>query len=501
MKTVLFKCLIIALLISFHNTGYATPQLLLFTDKTESEIGRPIRVELYAIDIKNKLSKINLSPLSKDFGIVSEYSTDETSDSRWPGKVVQILNLKIYPRKTGLITIPSLVLNKSTSKTKTVTIKSSSSIADPVISLSTKSAYTRQQFIIQVSVVSGHLSSRLTINSGDKITGFESTALKFKRSKQKNGQYLLTTGWALSALNSGTKNIELPEIEYSESGVSRRKYYLPVQEMKIKSLPAYLPPTIPVGEVSLSSQLSKSALVKTDSVFYWKLKIQGKLSNSYQLPPVLRQVKSHNDLKIFPVNTEREQVISSDNFTSVVTHSIPVKINRSGFIPLPSIQAQYFEPDSGKIINISTKAQYVTVANSYLLILIYSLAALIFYFISSNIYKLFKIRNYKNAMRNNALNILKKELKPGDIRQAVNLLSRAEGWPENISLTQWKVFWSEKYNTDSEFSQLLQQLSGLMYAGKQSESIKELANKLIAIVENRQYKKRLRNFDMPVFNL
>ena len=99
------------LLILISPLANAAPQLIIHTDKVESEVGRPIRLELIAVALKEKLSAIKLDELNKDFGVITDYSIADASDPRWPNQSVQILNLKIYPRKTGTLTIPAFKIS------------------------------------------------------------------------------------------------------------------------------------------------------------------------------------------------------------------------------------------------------------------------------------------------------------------------------------------------------------------------------------------------------
>lgn len=232
-------------------------QLILYTDKSESVLGRPIRVDLYAVNLKTKISDINLSILKKDFGVVIDYAINDTIDKRWPNKKIQILKFKLYPRKTGSISIPSIASKNISSKEKIILVtKGETSL--PVITLPKTPPYTQQQFIVHVEILSSNSTSRLSIDKKYEIDNFESIALPFERSKNKEGLYKLKIGWALTAITSGQHNIYLPPIEYSVSGVSRKKFFLTSTSINIKALPSYLPPTIPVGKVSIQSLSPKN---------------------------------------------------------------------------------------------------------------------------------------------------------------------------------------------------------------------------------------------------
>ena len=478
----------------------ASPQLLLLSDKTESELGRPIRVELIAVSIKEKLSEIDLEPLTKHFGVITDYFTADTRDSRWPKQTIQVLNLKLYPRQAGNLIIPGLSLGKFTSNEEIVKASTGEN-GTPQIKLSANTPFERQQFTVQVTIQSSQLSARLSISDNEQIKGFESSPLSFKRTKQKNGLYLLQIGWALSALNKNIQRFELPAIEYSVSGVLRKKYYLPVQNVKINQLPAYLPPTIPVGKVLLSSKLSNTGLLKTDSIIYWHLQLKGNLSNSYQLPPVLRQIKSNNTIKFFPVNSKRSQITSEENLTSTVTHIIPLKVLTSGVIKLPEINTQYFDPANGKLVK-------TTLATTSVFALSIFWQTLVFILLFSAIAYLFKVLHRKwsryylsKQLRELAIQVLQNNSETSDIRTALKLIAKAEYWPENMSLTQWRESWSKKYKTDNTFNQLMDKISQACYskADLNNDDLTDITNEVIDVIDKRN--KIYSNPNLPLFNL
>ncbi len=478
----------------------ASEQIFLFTDKNKSELGRPVRVEIIAVSVKEKLSKINLEPLDKYFGVITSYSTADTRDSRWPNQTLQILNLKLYPRYSGSIIIPRLTLGKFKSKEKIIYV-SKAKIGNPQLSLSSNNPFERQLFTVQVTIPVTQLSARLTIAGYDKIHGFESSPLNFKRTKQNDGSYLLQIGWALSALNYGKQRLELPAINYSVSGVSRKKYYLPIRYINIKKLPSYLPPTIPVGRITLQSQLSKTGILKTDSIIYWDFQLKGNFISSYQLPPVLRQIKSNQNIKFFPENSVRKRLVTENNVIASISHNIPLKILKTGTIKLPKIEIQYFDPVSGKIVNQILQQSTVIGLNIIWIIIIYILIIIISIYVFRILYGKWKRILYSRQQRNLALQLLKNTTDKREIRKALKLIANAEYWPENISLTHWAEYWSNKYRINSDFKQLMQNISQAYYADNNlnTDNLNDIANKLIDILENRNVIVKFKS-NLPLFN-
>ena len=473
------------LLILISPLANAVPQLFIHAEKTESEIGRPIRLELVAVAINDKLSAIKLDELNKDFGVITDYSTADASDPRWPNQSVQILNLKIYPRKTGKLTIPALKINGAQSKI--LIIKSTEGKTSvPKLTLSSNEPYFRQQIIAHISVVSSSPTSRLSINKDSQAKGFESHPLAFNRTKQKDGRYRLQIGWALTALKTGSQTLQLPVIDYSVSGVTRKRFFLPTTTpLTIKPLPAYLPATIPVGKVKIKSELKQRFLLSTDSLYYWELKLNGKVNNTYRLPPVLRQIKNNDDLQFLPINSQRSINANTKTLTSNVAHSIPFKSSASGWLSLPKIRLQYFEPESGTIKTIFHQAPNILVLSPFWLTIASIIILLFLTWLFKETHKKWKRYQFTQSKYQQALTLLKEQDSNKAIREALKLIAQAEYWVENLTITQWSTLWKQKYKTDSDFEMSCHALSDVCYQSQTTHNVNNINKKLINWIINK----------------
>ena len=474
--------------ISLHaKDNIESSYLYLYTDKTESVLGRPIRVEIYAVSLKSKISNLKLSPLSKDFGVEVDHIINNTTDERWPNKSVQVLKLKLYPRKSGKLIIPNLSIEKIQSKYKVVFIKDNNTSKNTV---SLSSPYERQQIFSHFTVTSLDSSARLSINNKSTINGFDSTPLHFKRSKNKDGSYLLQIGWSLSAIKSGIVNLELPPIDYSVSGVKRKKFYLPVKKIFVKALPLYISPTTPIGKITILSNIDNSRIFKTNSLSSWTVKVKGTMNNAYNLPPVLRQIKSNTQFEFLPVNSHYLTESSENNIYSTVVHTIPFKALKSGFLTLPQIQTQYFDPNDGKLKTIFHRSSTIFIlGNVWRSILAIFLFTVFFYLLKisnknwkSYIYSKSKLdQAIKNLQQNGIINI----------RESINLIAESEFWPKNMSLSQWAKCWGRKYNVNKDFYEFMQELSNNIYSNNSNGKQYDLHSKLLNLVNTRKRIKKL----------
>ena len=475
--------------ILLYTTCIASPQLILTTDKTQTELGHPIRVHLYGISLKSRLSDIDLESLTPDFGVITDYASGATEDKRWPGQSVQMLQFKIYPRKAGNITIPSLNLDKIHSQKKVLNIIAGDT-GSPALRLDTETPYQKQEMIIHFTLTSGSSNARLTSKSTFKLKGIEIVPLEFYRTRIAGGKYRLHIGWALTALTAGKHTVQLPPVEYSISGGSRKLFYPPLRSISVKSLPAYLPPTIPVGKISITSEVSPSSWLQTDTLSYWTLKLTANTTDVYSLPPVLRQVKTNPELQVFPVISDRKIKVEQNKVTSQVIHTIPFKSLKNGRLTLPEIQFQYFDPEHGKIKLVTYSANPVFVLSFLWEVLLGILTTVIFLWLVNIVYKKWIHWRTINKKRQQAINLLHKPGSKNNIRNAIRVICEADTGSANKSLSEWKQYWLKLYQTNENFEDLYKAVSNACYSNQDNIDLNALTSELIFLFNNRKRKNR-----------
>jgi len=471
----------------FSAISVADSRLILVLDKTQSELGRPIRAEIIALSIKKSLNEIDFKVLEENFGVITEYATSGINDARWPQQDVQQLKFKIYPRHSGKLIVPKLHIEQLSTKEISINV-TDSSYAKPNFKLSENTAFQRQQITAKFTVLSSELSARLSISKSDEIKNFESTPLAFKRTKQKNGLYLLQAGWVISGFKSGQQIINFPPIEYSVSGVLRKKYFLPLQKINIKKLPNYIPPTLPVGKVSLTSELSQSGILPSDSLLYWKVKLSGDFQNAYQLPSILRQIKSHHNVKFYPANSERIQNIQTGKVSSSVAHSIPLVFLNSGFQQLPTLTIKYYDPVAEKISEYTLFGKTVFSLSYFLQVVVLLLLIISFLPIIKRIRAKWQQYNLSKKYRRQAIQLLESISNKYQLKESIVLLSLAEKWPENITVSQWYEMWLGKYHKQKYDQEFILSLSNILYSETQAtyDELLHISSLLKNIVQTRK---------------
>lgn len=483
----------------------AEPQLLLELNKTEVQIGRHINAQLYGIDLPGKLVDINLEGLRESFGIDILETIEDAEDPRWPTQSVQSIQFKLYPRQIGNYLLPELIFSGIKSNHKNISVlkgvvksRSGSKSIVREVSLPSAEIWERQQVLIEVKFTTPE--TFVTLNTEIiKIPGFEVFPVPTKSVKvSQDGSELsaISIGWILFPLVAGQYNLELPSIEYQQSGRTLRTYYLPKQKLNIKALPPYVPPTMPVGKIGISSSLREQELLSPSELSYWDITLTGDGVSPNWMPSVIRQLKSNSNIDFFSTDSIRESKIQKNVLQSQVVHLVPFKALGNGKLELPVIQAQYFDPTTGKIIRISHHPEQAFVLSMTWRFFIGGLLSLLIIFMGRYFYREISALQKRRRLHQAALSQITQATSFFDVRNSLNVLANAEGWPGNLTIQHWTLYWESCFKRDDGFLELLQQLSQACY---DKEPLQGLEDFRLKFVSQLSAKKRKRKISLPLF--
>jgi hypothetical protein len=372
----------------------ARPSLEVQLKKSSGELGRPVYLKIIGEELKTDLSKLSLHSLNEQFVLDSkDLDTEIVVKTYANGKQKnnallrrQTLSLKLYPRHTGELLIPSFSIDKHSSTEKTIKIQHAATDGELISmdwNLTSSEVWQREQIIVSLTLTTPEEFAIIKL-AKQSVDGIEITPLPVNREwieDEQGGRSKITAGWSLLPLKSGNLEIDLPAIEYHLSGVIRRTFYLPKIKLKIRPLATYLPPTIPVGKVNIKSSITPAGILNTNDLAYWNISIESKSLTPYWLPPVLRQIKSNDNIFFFPATSKRSMHPDSSGVRGRVNHTIPFKPLSNGLTNLPSLKIQYFDPTTGKLESVVQQTKRpISMGNATRILAIFILLNL--YFIS-----------------------------------------------------------------------------------------------------------------------
>ena len=473
----LHACLLLLLLCPF--TVLAKPFLETQVKNSTIELGRPLYIKIIAEELETDLSTLPLQALSKNFVLASkdldteilEQNNGQSKQSRKTASRRQTLSLKLFPRQSGKFLIPVFSVENISSDEQVIKVEDATTRGDEISfdwSLSSSSAWQREQIIILLTITTPEEYANVKLVK-QAVDGIELTPLPVTREwikEKQNGQSKITTGWSLLPLQGGNLNIDLPAVEYNLSGVKRRTFYLPEIKLEIQPLPTYLPPTIPVGEIQIETSVTPNGMLKKDELAYWNLSIKSSSLTPYWLPPVLRQVKSDKHIQFYPANSKRSLHPDSTGTNGRVDHTVPFKPLRNGITCLPDLKIQYFDTVIGKLETVRHKTDCsISSGTAVRILFILTLAGLLA-FLSIRVF-LYWIKQIRvGRKRQSVLALIRSASTETDLLAGIRRLARVEGWPSNITLSEWLKHCQEKYICDNKLEKSLQELSCNYYGSR-----------------------------------
>jgi hypothetical protein len=351
--------------------------------------------------------------------------------------------------------------------------------------LSTARPWQRQQVLLRVSITTAEAFASLR-SEAPQLPGFETVLLPPQRqSVSLNGQpgARLAIGWALFPLRPGRQQLELPVIDYRVGGVTRRRYYLPAITLEVRPLPPYLPPTVPVGRLSISSTVQPDHLIRPGQLGFWTVKLASPDLLPALLPAVLRQLQDSDGIHYLPAKSRRRTNPTATGVHGEVRHAIPFKARRNGPLALPDLEVQVFDPDAGRLVRLRHQPRRPWSLGLAWQGLFITLGLVMLYRLGRRAGRAVSAARQRRHLRRRALAQLQQAASPQQICAALRLYGRMLGWPRNLSLSAWQARWHEQFTAPPELPRWLAQLRSACYGQpEQHFDVAGLQRQLLALL-------------------
>ncbi|MGB5767434.1 MAG: hypothetical protein WBM38_11940 [Arenicellales bacterium] len=200
-------------------------------------------------------------------------------------------------------------------------------------------------------------------------------------------------------------------------------------------------------------------MLKTGELAYWNISINSTSLTPYWLPPLLRQVKSDDTIQFYPANSKRSTRPDSIGVNGRVEHTVPFKTRKNGTTVLPDLQTLYFDPTTGKLETVIHKNERLVSSGTAVRILAPLTVAAFALYLSFLLFRYWNKRIRYAKQRQSALALMRKASTAADLLTGLRQLGSVEGWPSNITLSEWLKHCQDKYKCDNNLEQLLEELS------------------------------------------
>jgi len=457
---------------------FPVAKLTVTTDSPQIQLGKYLTLYISyqaSKPIPVELNKIDTSALDSHFHV--EKNADVSLDEE---KYQYFWKLRLYPYATGSVTIPKLNFNGHESESWSI------EVIDPVdlktglpikvehkISNTNPWAREQIQFLTTLNTKVDIRQLKIDEMNNSKLTLVQLENLQSKATTQEHNVYKV--GWAASAHKNGQIKLNLPPVNLIRDGVTTHLFYPPPIELNVKSLPVYVPTTIPVGKISIAN-LKKQYYLFQDSLSSMDFTLIGEGLTEASLPDITRQFSNNQRLRFYP-----KQTSTSINFDKRVARTntayrIPIKVLEQGIINIPTIKLIYFDPVSGTLKTSQYEAiRFFSISPGvfYVLstLLIISFIWLALKFVKYSFRSLHKFVRIKNAINN-----FRQVKTRNELRQAMRQACYAHGYTQNLTPMQWLSYFKTRFYKNPSLASKLNQLFYQTENG--ADSIPALAKQL-----------------------
>jgi hypothetical protein len=153
-----------------------------------------------------------------------------------------------------------------------------------------------------------------------------------------------------------------------------------------------------------------------------------------------------------------------------VIHEVPFKARRIGTVDLPQLKVQYFDPDTGRIESVYHQTPPPMAGNVLVVILFAALTIVL----SARGGRWFIQRYTRHRQREFAIHTVRDAVTAKEILLGLRGYAAAEGWPANLTVTDFLRFWQQRYHVSTELQTSLHCLSQLLYGGNKDQSLEKL---------------------------
>ena len=312
-----------------------------------------------------------------------------------------------------------------------------------VIKKSSLDVWQRQQILITIQAETIDSFARLEAEDFQQ-KGFSIIAYPFERNERDNKTQLVLK-WAVFPFISGEQELKLPDIIFRPNRGRKKVLNVKALKLRVRKLPIYIPPTMPVGKIRLESSWQQGKIIFTKKLLEWSVKVTGDSVVAQTMPSISQQVLATKFLQVLPIKRSQKTLMNEKGIVSQREYVIPLKAVINGIFSLPKIEVQYFEPISGKLEKVSLIQPLRLSLHKWLfwlmVLVLFSLLAWILWEGST----MAKTWLSVFIKRKQAITLFSKAENYQQIRSAVNQLSLLEGWEANLSLTTFIEKWERKF--------------------------------------------------------
>ncbi len=317
------------------------------TNQNVYAIGHAIDIIFETRNISQSLSSLELNVLNKDF-VVHDYNVDKFEDLI-DGTLVRVENLvvRLYPRRTGKLSIPRFKLGRYRSKSIPLSIINDFNSAIKIRTTTVKKTYFQREPInVYVDIYYRRKKNISSIGELKNENFIISDVVKTEYTTKDNDNTIPVDrfSWIVTPLVDGLQTLHLPMIKTG----GRRMFPSGKLKLNVVSLPSTLPGMVPVSKQTITNNKVTDEKMWINKVYYWTFTLIGNGLNENTLDKILNsQLRSNSIIRYFPKTFKKIRINNGAQFKIDV--KIPFKLYKTGEFVLPVLDIPYISSETGII--------------------------------------------------------------------------------------------------------------------------------------------------------
>ncbi len=323
-------------------------------DKPAITLGEPVSLTLESKGLS--LDDLDITPITSHFYVAARTLSRGTD--------TETLVLTLYPRGSGVLSVPSLQVNALRTAVLALKVTDGSEAVSRVTaswSLTPASPLVNQPARLTLSIcddgslqwqrpglptATGRLLRALGEEEGEGTRGDESCTLH---------QF----HWSLIATQSGPASLAIPMIDANRFG-QRLRFPGPVAAYQARALPAWLPGATPPVEPQVRAE-SLPSRWPVNRPLNWRFQVTGGYSVEGLKSLLELQLRDTPELGIYPPLIEAVALDDPASPLSRYDVTLFFQPRKRGLLNLPVLRLPWYDTTRGQLANIELKAMPLTV--------------------------------------------------------------------------------------------------------------------------------------------
>ena len=332
---------LLCLLLVASSAAAGAAELALALRSTTVEWGQPLRGHVTFTGDQDPGS-IDLGALDEGFHLERGFTELSQTES---GLTVRREAVSLYPRRLGEQSVPALTHGGARSLPVPIVVlppRPEDAAVEVSVRVPDRRLKAGQQLVIRVDVAT--TDPRVRVETEPlRLPGAETHLLPATETTD-GPQIRRSLGWAVVLRSTGAHSIDLPRLRYQLFGRDLRRFHFPALHVEVEPIPAYVPITVPVGQVAVASTLAGERANR-----HWHLVVETDGQLPAGVPELQAELATLAGVDASRIAATQRTEARADGVRTVVELRAPLPALLVGIGADLPVTLRYFDPVAGRL--------------------------------------------------------------------------------------------------------------------------------------------------------